>query len=44
MSKKEAASLAVHELAVKLANDVLQAREPVSSAVLAWGWLLKQVR
>jgi hypothetical protein len=41
---KEAQQAAAHDAAVKAANDVLQQREPVSAAVLAWGWLLKQVR
>ena len=43
-SAKEAAAAALHEASIKAANDVLQQREPVASAVLAWGWLLKQVR
>ena len=44
MSNKAAKDkVAAHELALKLVNDNLSKREPVSSCVLAWGWLLKQV-
>jgi len=43
MSNKAAKDkVAAHELALKLVNDNLSKREPVSSCVLAWGWLLKQ--
>jgi hypothetical protein len=33
-----------HGVAVALANNALASKEPVPSSVLAWGWVLKQVR
>jgi hypothetical protein len=44
MPPKGGDKAAAHELAVRLVTENLAKREPISSCVLAWGWLLKQVR
>jgi hypothetical protein len=33
-----------HEAALQYVVETLSKKEPVMSSVLAWGWLLKQVR
>jgi hypothetical protein len=43
-AKAQAGRQAAHDYSVRVVNEDLCKREPVLATVLAWGWLLKQVR